>query len=152
MKISKQVKAALAAALVIGATTVAHAGSEAEVDDLMKALDAEIAQVKEKTKDEVKQEVVTSVVKSVKAAPNAEDAGTEAVVVAQEQPNVAEANPNVSSSFDVVDRVRKRTAEALNADKNEIGSFDHNKKRIVVIGEAEMAMDVKGDKTGAWAL
>lgn len=151
MSMNKQVRAAMVAALAVGATVIAHAENNADVDALMKALNAEIAQVKEETKAEVQKEAVASVVESVKAAPTAEDAGTEAVVAAQEQPQVAEANPNVSSSFDVVEKCIERTAAALKANKNEIGNFDHNKKRIVVIGEAEMPMDVKGDKSGGWA-
>ena len=149
MNIKRKVKAVMVAAAVIGAAGAAHADV---ADDLMKAMDAEIAQVKQETKAEVAKETVASVVESVKAAPKAEDAGTEAVVAAQEQPKVAEADPNVSSSFDVSDKVAERTAKALKVNKNEIGNFNHKTGRIVVIGEAEMAMDVKGDKSGAWAI
>lgn len=149
MKINKQVKTALAAAMAVGATIVARADL---ADDLMKQMDAEIAQVKEETKTEVAKEAVASVVKSVEAAQKAEDAGSEAVVAVQEQPKVAEAEPKVSGSFDVSDRVAERTAEALKVNKNEIGNFNHKTGRIVVIGEAEMAMDVKNDKSGAWAI
>ena len=149
MKFNMQVKAALVAAMAVGATAVAQADL---ADDLMKQMDAEIAQVKEETKTEVAKEAVASVVKSVEAAQKAEDAGSEAVVAAQEQPKVAEAEPKVSGSFDVSDRVAERTAEALKANKNEIGNFDHKKKRIIVIGEAMMPMDVKNDKKGDWAL
>lgn len=151
MRLNKQVKTVLTAVVAVGATFVAKADL---ADDLMKQMDAEIAQVKNdpQVKKEVAKKTVESVVESVQAAQKAEDAGTEAVVAAQEVPKVAEANPKVSSSFDVSDRVAERTAEALKANKNEIGSFDHKKKRIVVIGEAEMPIDVKGDKKGDWAL
>ena len=145
MRLNKQVKTVLTAVVAVGATFVAKADL---ADDLPKQIDDEIAQVKNdhQVKKEVAKKTVESVVESVQAAQKAEDAGTEAVVAAQEVPKVAEANPKVSSSFDVSDRVAERTAEALKANKNEIGSFDHKKKRIVVIGEAEMPIDVKGDK------
>lgn len=149
MNIKRKVKAVMVAAAMIGAAGAAHADV---ADDLMKAMDAEIAQVKQETKAEVAKETVASVVKSVEAAQKAEDAGSEAVVAAQEQPKVAEAEPNVSSSFDVSDKVAERTAEALKVNKNEIGNFNHKTGRIVVIGEAEMAMDVKNDKSGDWAI
>ena len=150
MKTKTPIRAAIAA-LSIGATAVAYADG-ASVDDLMKAMDAEIAQVKEATKGEVVKDVVASVKETLDAAPKAEDAGTEAVVAVQEQPQVAEADPNVSSSFDVSDKVAERTAAALKVNKNEIGNFNHKTGRIVVIGEAEMPMDVKNDKEGAWAI
>lgn len=149
MRLNKQAKTALAAVVAVGATFVAQADL---ADDLMKQMDAEIAQVKEATKTEVAKETVASVVESVKAAPKAEDAGSEAVVAAQEVKKVAEAEPKVSSSFDVVDRVTERTAEALKINKNEIGNFNHKTGRIVVVGVAEIAMDVKNDKVGAWAI
>ena len=150
MKMNTPVRTALVAALVLGVAGTAHADESVDVDALMKAMDAEIAQVKEST--EVKKEVVASVVNSVKAATSAEDAGSEAVVAVQEQPQVAHADPNTSNSFDVSEKVAERTAAALKVNKNEVGNFDHQKKRIVVIGEAEMAMDVKNDKKGDWAL
>ena len=81
MNVKRKVKAVMVAAAVIGAAGAAHADV---ADDLMKAMDAEIAQVKQETKAEVAKETVASVVESVKAAPKAEDAGTEAVVAAQE--------------------------------------------------------------------
>ena len=149
MRLNKQARKALAAVVAVGATFVAQADL---ADDLMKQMDAEIAQVKEATKTEVAKETVASVVESVKAAPKAEDAGSEAVVAAQEVKKVAEAEPKVSSSFDVVDRVTERTAEALKINKNEIGNFNHKTGRIVVVGVAEIAMDVKNDKVGAWAI
>ena len=148
MKFNKQVKTALVAVVAVGATVVAQADL---ADDLMKQMDAEIAQVKEATKTEVAKEAVASVVKSVEAAQKAEDAGSEAVVAVQEQPKVAEANPDVSSSFDVADKVAQRTAEALKINRNEIGNFNHKTGRIVVIGEAGMPIDVKNDKKGDWA-
>lgn len=144
------IRAAIAA-LTIGATAVAYADG-ASVDELMAAMDAEIAQVKEATKGEVVKDVVASVKETLDAAPKAEDAGTEAIVAVQEQKQVAVADPNVSGSFDVADKVAERTAAALKVDKNEIGNFNHKTGRIVVIGEAEMAMDVKNDKEGAWAI
>ena len=149
MKFNMQVKAALVAAMAVGATVVAQADL---ADDLMKQMDAEIAQAKEATKTEVAKETVASVVKSVEAAQKAEDAGSEAVVAVQEMPKVAEAEPKVSSSFDVSDRVAERTAEALKINKNEIGNFNHKTGRIVVVGLAEMPMDVKDDWKGDWAL
>ena len=133
MKINKQVKTALIAVVAVGATVVAQADL---ADDLMKQMDAEIAQVKEETKTEVAKEAVASVVKSVEAAQKAEDAGSEAVVAVQEMPNVAGADPNASGSFDVADKVAERTAAALKINKNEIGNFNHKTGRIVVIGEA----------------
>ena len=151
MNINTQVRTALVAALALGAVGAVHA-DDADVDALMKAMEAEISQVKEETKTEVAKETAKSVVETVKAASTAEDAGSEAIVAVQEMPKVAEAEPNVSGSFDVADKVAERTAEALKANKNEIGNFDHKKKRIVVIGEAEMPIDVKGDKKGGWAL
>ena len=149
MKINKKVKTALVATMAVGATVVAQADL---ADELMKQMDAEIAQVKEETKTEVAKEVVASVVKSVEAAQKAEDAGSEAVVAVQEQKQVAGADPNAPSSFDVVEKVSERTASALKINKNEIGNFDHEKGRIVVIGEATMPMDVKDDWSGDWAL
>lgn len=148
MKINKQVKTALAAAMAVGATVVAQADL---ADDLMKQMDAEIAQVKEATKGEVVKDVVVSVKETLDAAQKAEDAGSEAVVAVQEIPKVAEAEPKVSGSFDVSDRVAERTAEALKINKNEIGNFNHKTGRIIVIGEAELPMDVKNDKSGNWA-
>lgn len=149
MKINKQVKTALIAVVAVGATVVTQADL---ADDLMKQMDAEIAQVKEETKTEVAKEAVASVVKSVEAAQKAEDAGSEAVVAVQEMPKVAEADPNVSGSFDVADKVAERTAAALKINKNEIGNFNHKTGRIIVIGEAESPMDVKNDKSGDWAI
>lgn len=147
-----QLKSLMIVTLALGAVGTMQADDNAAVEALMKAMNAEIAQVKETTKAEVTKEVAVSTVSMVKAATTAEDAGSEAVVAAQEVSKVAEAKPNVSDSFDVSDRVAERTAEALKANKNEIGNFDHKKKRIVVIGEAEMPIDVKGDKKGDWAL
>lgn len=151
MNINTQVRTALFAALALGAVGAAKA-DDADVDALMKAMEAEISQVKEETKTEVAKETAKSVVETVKTAAKAEDAGSEAVVAVQEMPKVAEAEPTVSGSFDVADKVAERTATALKCDKNEIGNFNHKTGRIVVIGEAEMAMDVKGDKKGGWAL
>lgn len=147
-----QLKSLMIVTLALGAVGTVQADDNADVEALMKAMNAEIAQVKETTKAEVTKEVAVSTVSMVKAATTAKDAGSEAVVAAQEVSKVAEAKPNVSDSFDVADRVAERTAEALKANKNEIGNFDHKKKRIVVIGEAEMPIDVKGDKKGDWAL
>lgn len=147
-----QLKSLMIVTLALGAVGTVQADANADVEALMKAMNAEIAQVKETTKTEVAKEVAVSTVSMVKAATTAKDAGSEAVVAAQEVSKVAEAKPNVSDSFDVSDRVAERTAEALKANKNEIGNFDHKKKRIVVIGEAEMPIDVKGDKKGDWAL
>ena len=152
MVMRMQLKKVMIAVLALGAVGTVQADDNADVEALMKAMNAEIAQVKETTKAEVTKEVAVSTVSMVKAATTAEDAGSEAVVAAQEVSKVAEAKPNVSDSFDVADRVAERTAEALKANKNEIGNFDHKKKRIVVIGEAEMPIDVKGDKKGDWAL
>ena len=150
MKAKTPIRAAIAA-LSIGATAVAYADG-ASVDDLMKAMDAEIAQVKEATKGEVVKDVVASVKETLDAAPKAEDAGSEAVVAVQEQKQAAGADPNAPGSVDVADRVAERTAAALKVNKNEIGNFNHKTGRIVVIGEAEMPMDVKNDKEGAWAI
>ena len=152
MKVTTPIRAALVAALTLGAAGVAQADDNADIEALMKEMNAEIAQVKEATKTEVAREAAVSTVSMVKAAATAEDAGSEAVVAAQEVSKVAEAQPKVSGSFDVSDRVAERTAEALKANINEIGNFDHKKKRIVVIGEAEMPIDVKNDKKGDWAL
>lgn len=151
MKSMMPIKVAMITAFALGANAVAYADG-ASVDDLMKAMEAEIAQVKEATKGEVVKDAVVSVKETLDAAQKAEDAGSEAVVAVQEVPKVAEAEPKVSGSFDVSDRVAERTAEALKANKNEIGNFDHKKKRIIVIGEAMMPMDVKNDKKGNWAL
>ena len=137
-----QLKSLMIVTLALGAVGTVQADDNADVEALMKAMNAEIAQVKETTKAEVAKEVAVSTVSMVKAATTAEDAGSEAVVAAQEVSKVAEAKPNVSDSFDVSDRVAERTAEALKANKNEIGNFDHKKKRIGVIGEAEMPIDV----------
>lgn len=147
-----QLKSLMIVTLALGAVGTVQADDNADVEALMKAMNAEIAQVKETTKAEVTKEVAVSTVSMVKAATTAEDAGSEAVVAAQEVSKVAEAKPNVSDSFDVADRVAERTAEALKANKNEIGNFDHKKKRIIVIGEAMMPMNVKKDKKGNWAL
>lgn len=151
MNINTQVRTALVAALALGAVGAVQA-DDADVDALMKAMEAEISQVKEETKDEVQKDAVASVVNSVKAATTAEDAGSEAVVAVQETPKVAEADPNVSASFDVVDKVAERTAAALKCNKNEIGNFNHKTGRIVVVGVAEAPMDVKDDWMGDWAL
>lgn len=151
MNINAQVRTALIAALALGAVEAVQA-DDADVDALMKAMEAEISQVKEETKTEVAKETAKSVVETVQTAAKAEDAGSEAVVAVQEMPKVAEAEPEVSGSFDVVDKVSERTAEALKCDKDEIGKFNHKTGRIVVVGEAEMPMDVKGDKKGGWAL
>ena len=151
MNINNRVRTALVAALALGAVGSVQA-NDADVDALMKAMEADLSQAKEENKAEVAKETAKSVVESIKAASTAEDAGSEAVVAVQEMPKVAEADPNVSGSFDVADKVAERTAEALKANKNEIGNFDHKKKRIVVIGEAEMPIDVKNDKKGDWAL
>ena len=123
-----------------------------EIADLMAAMNAEIAQVKEETKTEVTKETATAVVATVKEAATAADAGSDAIVAVQEMPKAAEAEPKVSSSFDASDKVAERTAEALKINKNEIGNFNHKTGRIVVIGEATMAMDVKNDKKGEWAI
>lgn len=151
MNINTQVRTALIAALAFGAVGAAKA-DDADVDALMKAMEAEISQVKAETKTEIAKETAKSVVETVKAASTAEDAGSEAVVAVQEMPKVAEADPNVSASFDVVDKVAERTASALKCNKNEIGNFDHKTGRIVVIGAAELQMDVQNDKSGAWAI
>jgi len=150
MKTRIPIRAAIAA-LTIGATAVAYADG-ASVDELMAAMNAEIAQVKEATKGEVVKDVVASVKETIDAAPKAEDAGTEAIVAVQEQKQVAGADPNAPSSVDVADRVAERTAAALKVNKNEIGNFNHKTGRIVVIGEAKMPMDVKNDKKGDWAV
>ena len=152
MGMRMQLKSLMIVTLALGAVGTVQADDNADVEALMKAMNAEIGQVKETTKTEVAKEVAVSTVSMVKAATTAEDAGSEAVVAAQEVPKVAEAKPNVSDAFDVSDRVAERTAEALKANKNEIGNFDHKKKRIIVIGEAMMPMDVKNDKKGNWAL
>lgn len=150
MNINTQIRTALIAALALGAVGTVQA-DDADVDALMKAMEAEISQKKEETKADVANETAKSVVETITTAAKAEDAGSEAVVAVQEMPKVAEAEPNVSGSFDVADKVAERTAAALKTDKNEIGSFDHKKKRIVVIGEADMPMDVKDDWKGDWA-
>lgn len=151
MKKSIPIKAAMAAAMAIGVSAATYADG-ASVDDLMKAMEAEIAQVREATKGEVVKETAASVVSTIKEANAAADAGTEAVVAVQDQKQVAGADPNVPSSFNVSDKVKERTAAALKVDKNEIGNFNHKTGRIVVIGEAAMTMDVKDDKIGAWAI
>lgn len=151
MKSMMPIKVAMITAFALGANAVAYADG-ASVDDLMKAMEAEIAQVKDETKGEVVKEAATSVVSTIKEAATASDAGTEAVVAVQEQKQVAGADPNVPSSFDVADKVAERTAAALKVNKNEIGNFNHKTGRIVVIGEAEMPMDVKNDKGGDWAI
>ena len=151
MNINTQVRTALIAALALGAVGTVQA-DDADVDALMKAMEAEISQVKEETKTEVAKETAKSVVETVKAAAKAEDAGSEAVVAAQEMPKVAEAQANASTSFDVAERCRERTAAALKCSKDEIGNFNHKTGRIVVIGEYSVPMDVKNDKAGAWAI
>ena len=152
MNIKNQVRRALVAVTAVGATVVVHADGGKSVDDLMKEMDAEIAQVKESAKTEVAKEAATSVAATINEAAKAVDAGAEAVVAVQEQKQVAVADPNASSSFDVADKVAERTAAALKIDKSEIGKFNHKTGRIVVVGEAVMAMDVKNDKSGAWAI
>ena len=151
MKTTIPSKAAMVAALTIGAMSAVYA-DDADVEALMKAMNAEIAQVKEETKTEVAKEAAVSTVQAIKEASTATDAGTEAVVAVQEQKQAAGADPNAPSSFDVSDKVAERTAAALKVNKNEIGNFNHKTGRIVVVGEAEMAMDVKNDKGGDWAI
>lgn len=151
MNINTKVKAVLVAALALGAVGSVEA-DDADVDALMKAMEAEISQVKEETKTEVAKETAKSVVETVTTAAKAEDAGSEAVVAVQEMPKVAEAEPNVSGSFDVAEKVKERTAAALKINKHEIGNFNHETGRIVVVGEAEIPMDVKNDWAGDWAV
>lgn len=139
-----------------------------ELDDLEKALAAELGDLPAETKTEIKQEIAEARAESVKEAVKgvvdsvkdadaekgeaAADGGSEAVVAIQEQPAVAEAKADPPVSFNVTERVAQRTAEALKMNVNEIGNFDHKKKRIVVTGEATIPMDVSKDKSGAWAL
>lgn len=152
MNINK-VRIVMATALALGVAVTARAEEDPQIAALMKAMDAEIAQANTpEVKAEVAKAAATSTVGLIQEAAKAEDAGSEAIVAVQNQPMVAEAKADVPATFDVVEKVIARTAEALKVGKNEIGNFNHKTGRIVVVGEATMPMDVKGDKKGGWAI
>ena len=153
MNINTQIRTALVAALAFGAVGTVRA-DDADVDALMKAMEAEIGAAKADPANQtaVTKEAAKSVVGSIKEAASAIDAGSESIVAVQEQPQVAESKANAPTSFDVAERCRERTAEALKCDKNEIGNFNHKTGRIVVIGEYAVPIDVKDDKSGFWAI